>query len=89
MAYDIELARGHFEQALSLLDRVQAAPGAAASFELFTKAEIAHGAGARRLRRVPRAPWFMHSIEQLRDLERRVRDGLDATESVLPPAAAS
>ncbi len=80
MAYDIDLARGHLEQALSLLLRIQASPGAPASQAWFDAALLAHGAGARRLRRVPRAPWLLESIEQVRDLERRVNGSLNQQE---------
>ncbi|HEV8248325.1 MAG TPA: hypothetical protein VGP93_21260 [Polyangiaceae bacterium] len=84
MSADIELARAHFECALTLIVSLKDSPVEAASSPLLDEARMAYGAGVRRLQRVPRAPWLSDALREVSELERQVRRCLQAKPE--PPA---
>lgn len=92
MPTDLELARAHLQQALLFLTRAQ--HSYACSEELLSRAKTAHGAGVRRLARVPVTAAPSHVLAELRaldlDVERnivRLENEARTTPYFMAPAA--
>jgi len=73
MCTDFNLVRAHFESALGTLAQLNDFTSEQDQIRLLELAALAHGAGARRLRRIEPTPWLGEELLELHRLEERVQ----------------
>ncbi|HVJ16603.1 MAG TPA: hypothetical protein VM686_14275 [Polyangiaceae bacterium] len=73
MSSDVNLVRAHFESALATLAQLKDFKSVEDQAHLLEVAQIAHGAGARRLGRICGEPWMHQELLALHQFEERVR----------------
>jgi hypothetical protein len=80
MPSDVNLVRAHFQSALSALSGKEDFLTPEQHQRVLASARLSHGAGLRRLLRIPHAPWLADALDELHLLEQRVRSAIDIVE---------